>query len=193
MSWRCPTHFLYPCLYTIHFTIWYTNYCKKIAKHLRISEKKCTLAASFLQKHTKNRTKTLQKHTKIQTKLLQKRRGGERLKLLAIGYWLLARIGKMRQWDTETATLLKTKNRLSTAYPPLIHPIKLYLIWVQNCYLETTKVLKFPKIFAYLRKKPYLCTLFVQWHSTQQAKDVHSPSANPCRKLQHSNRVVTEW
>ena len=25
----------------------------------------------FLQKHTKNRTKTLQKHTKIQTKLLQ--------------------------------------------------------------------------------------------------------------------------
>ena len=47
------------------------------AKHLRISEKKCTLAASFLQKHTKNRTKTLQKHTKIQTKLLQKRRGGD--------------------------------------------------------------------------------------------------------------------
>ena len=42
------------------------------AKHLRISEKKCTFAASFLQKHTKNRTKTLQKHTKIQTKLLQK-------------------------------------------------------------------------------------------------------------------------
>lgn len=43
-----------------------------LAKHLRISEKKCTFAASFLQKHTKNRTKTLQKHTKIQTKLLQK-------------------------------------------------------------------------------------------------------------------------
>ena len=42
------------------------------AKHLRISEKKCTFAASFLQKHTKNRTKTLQKHTKTQTELLQK-------------------------------------------------------------------------------------------------------------------------
>lgn len=34
------------------------------AKHLRISKKKCTSAASFLQKHTKNRTKTLQKHCK---------------------------------------------------------------------------------------------------------------------------------
>ena len=56
------------------------------AKHLRISEKKCTFAASFLQKHTKNRTKTLQKHTKIQTKLLQKRRGGDK-----------ARIRKVRQ------------------------------------------------------------------------------------------------
>ncbi len=43
-----------------------------LQKHLRISEKKCTFAASFLQKHTKNRTKTLQKHTKTQTKLLQK-------------------------------------------------------------------------------------------------------------------------
>ena len=37
-----------------------------------MSEKKCTFAASFLQKHTKNRTKTLQKHTKTQTKLPQK-------------------------------------------------------------------------------------------------------------------------
>ena len=45
--------------------------CYFFAKHLRISKKKCTFAASFLQKHTKNRTKTLQKHTKIQTKLLQ--------------------------------------------------------------------------------------------------------------------------
>ena len=42
------------------------------AKHLRKTKKKCTFAASFLQKHTKKRTKTLQKHTKIQTKLLQK-------------------------------------------------------------------------------------------------------------------------
>ena len=46
--------------------------CYFFAKHLRISKKKCTFAASFLQKHTKNCTKTLQKHTKTQTKLLQK-------------------------------------------------------------------------------------------------------------------------
>lgn len=60
-------------LYTLHLIL-YTlqTIVKKLQKHLRISEKKCTFAASFLQKHTKNRTKTLQKHTKIQTKLLQK-------------------------------------------------------------------------------------------------------------------------
>jgi hypothetical protein len=52
----------------------------------------------------------------------------------------------------------------------------------QNCNLETTKVLKFPKIFDHPRKKQYLCTLFVLWHG-----------ALPCRKLQHTIRVVTEW
>ena len=46
----------------------------------------------------------------------------------------------------------------------------------RNCNLETTKVLKFPKTFAYLRKKQYLCTLFVIWHSTQQINIYYLPS-----------------
>ena len=52
---------------------------------------------------------------------------------------------------------------------------------LQNCHLETTKVLKFPKTFAYLRKKQYLCTLFVIWHSTHQKTStiyLHQGSGN---------------
>ena len=65
-------------------------------------------------------------------------------------------------------------HRLSTAYPPDKHCFKI-------CHLETTKVLKFPKTFAYLRKKQYLCTLFVIWHSTHQKTStiyLHQGSGN---------------
>ena len=46
------------------------------------------------------------------------------------------------------------------------HPIFYSLNYqVENCYLETTKVLKFPKIFDHLQKNYYLCTLFVIWRN----------------------------
>ena len=39
------------------------------------------------------------------------------------------------------------------------------------CYLETTKVLKFPKLFGNVKKKQYFCTLFVKWHSMAEIKE----------------------
>jgi len=56
----------------------------------------------------------------------------------------------------------------------------------QNCNLETTKVLKFPKIFDHPRKKQYLCTLFVIWHST------HKKTSTIYLHQGSGNEVVTE-
>ena len=63
--------FYTPCLYTLHptsYTLHPTNCCKKIAKHLHISEKKCTLAAKkrtkqpvFLGKSGQNAIQFLEK------------------------------------------------------------------------------------------------------------------------------------
>ena len=43
-------------------------------------------------------------------------------------------------------------------------------LWV-ICHLETTKVLKFPKLFGNVKKKQYFCTLFVKWHSMAEIKE----------------------
>ena len=46
-----------------------------------------------------------------------------------------------------------------------------WLMLVYICHLETTKVLKFPKLFGYFKKKQYFCTLFVKWCSMADIKE----------------------